>query len=269
MPLELSEVTTNSILPDLAHCPSLGPELSPSGAGSRSTTVASRYRAVERVILAMRERLDKPLSLQDMARIALLSPYHFNRVFRDITGIPPCKFLAVLRMEAAKRLLVTTSLTVSEVCFGIGYNSLGSFSRDFTRLVGLSPLRLRRLTQDTSVPWLERVRDHYADPYHDAATGSALYGQIFTPDNFAGLIFVGLFTTPIPQDRPVCCTLLSTPGPYRIAHVPNGTYYEFAAAFPWSEEPLGYMLPDQTKMYVGASHDRLHIDADKVSGDAD
>src|SRR5215213_5738209 len=130
MPTELSEVIPNFTRPQLANQPFLGPDHAPSGAGSRATTVASRYQAVERVILAMRERLDKPLSLENMAEIALLSPYHFNRVFRLITGIPPCKFLNVLRMEAAKRLLVTTKLTVGEVCFSVGYNSQGSFTRD-------------------------------------------------------------------------------------------------------------------------------------------
>jgi hypothetical protein len=43
----------------------------------------------------------------------------------------------------------------------------------------------------------------------------------------------------------------------------------FAAAFPRSEEPLAYLLPDQSKMYVGASHDRLYANENTVSGDAD
>src|SRR5215207_9614428 len=260
MPIELSETIPNFTLPDLADQPSLEPEHVPLSVGSRATTVASRYQAVERVILAMRERLNKPLSLETMAEIALLSPYHFNRVFRLITGIPPCKFLNVLRMEAAKRLLVTTQLTAGEVCFSVGYNSQGSFTRDFVRLVGLSPLSLRRLVQDTSMPKQEWLRDHDDAGVcrYDASAGSALAaGRISAPDDFNGVIFVGLFTAPTPQGRPVGCTLLSAPGPYRIAHVPNGTYYVFAAAFPQSEDPLAYLLPDQTNVYVGASQNQF------------
>ncbi|MBV9959979.1 MAG: AraC family transcriptional regulator, partial [Acidobacteria bacterium] len=49
--------------------------------GCRDCTLESRYRTVERVILKMRERLDEPFSLQEMAKIAYLSPFHFNRVF--------------------------------------------------------------------------------------------------------------------------------------------------------------------------------------------
>ena len=269
MPIELSEVSPNFTLPDLPDQPCLRPERSPYGAGGRATTVSSHFRAVERVILVMRERLDRPLSLQAMAEIALLSPYHFNRVFRLITGVPPCKFLTVLRMEAAKRLLITTDLTVSDVCFGIGYNSLGSFSRDFTRLVGLSPTSLRRLVQTNSVPWAKRLGDYDANSRLSAASGLDLTGQIFAPAGLDGLIFVGLFTGAIPQGRPVRCALLSAAGPYHIAHVPDGTYHVFGAAFPRSDEPLAYLLPDQTEVHVGGSHERLHVDGGIVSGGAE
>src|ERR1044072_6247332 len=106
---------------------------------SRPDTIASHYRAVERVILAMRERLDEALTLEDLAEVAIISPFYFDRIFRQITGIPPCQFLSALRMEAAKRLLLTSSLSVTDVCFEVGYNSLGTFTTRFTQLVGLPP----------------------------------------------------------------------------------------------------------------------------------
>jgi AraC family transcriptional regulator len=155
------------------------------------------------------------------------------------------------------------------VCFGVGYNSMGSFTREFTRLVGLPPTSLRRLAQDTSMYCQERLRDYEADPCHGAAPGARLVGQISGPVGFSGFIFVGLFATPIPQGRPVGCALLSSVGPYRISGVPDGAYHLFAAAFPRSGEPLAYLLPDQSNMYVGASHDRLLIYGDTVKGDAD
>ena len=71
--------------------------------GCRVDTIEARHRVVERVILKMREQLDEPFSLQEMAKIAYLSPFHFNRVFRQITGIPPTQFLYALRLEAAKQ----------------------------------------------------------------------------------------------------------------------------------------------------------------------
>src|ERR1043165_1350755 len=108
-------------------------------------TVGAHHEAVERVIRTMHERLHEPLTLQEMSRIAYISPYHFNRIFRQITGIPPNQFLYALRLETAKRLLLTTDTNVTDVCFDVGYTSLGTFIRRFTGLVGVSPNRFRVL----------------------------------------------------------------------------------------------------------------------------
>ena len=84
-------------------------------------------RSVERVIRAMTGRLDRPMTNEEMAEIACFSPYHFNRIFRGLTGIPPIQFHYALRLERAKRLLATTDLGVTDICFEVGYNSLGTF----------------------------------------------------------------------------------------------------------------------------------------------
>ncbi len=91
------------------------------------TTAAVQRQAVERSILRMRDQLDVPLTLDEMAEIAHLSRFHFNRVFAAITGISPRKFLATLRLEYAKRLLLTSEMSITEVCFETGYSSLGTF----------------------------------------------------------------------------------------------------------------------------------------------
>src|SRR6185369_931411 len=67
----------------------------------RASTQASRMRAVERAVEAMRQRLGEPLPLGVLARAALSSPYHFNRFFRQVTGLPPCRYLSALRLETA------------------------------------------------------------------------------------------------------------------------------------------------------------------------
>src|SRR5215211_8257105 len=113
----------------------------------RPSTIAAHHEAVERVIRVMHDRLDEPLTLSEMSRIAYISPCHFNRIFRQITGIPPNQYFYALRLETAKRLLLTTSTSVTDVCFDVGYNSLGTFIRRFTGLVGLSPSRFRSLAR--------------------------------------------------------------------------------------------------------------------------
>lgn len=270
MSVELREVIPDFVLPDFTGRLPTQPERSACVTANRSTASALRHHAVEQVILAMRRRLNEPMSLRELAKVAMLSPYHFNRVFRLVTGVTPCRFLSALRMEAAKRLLMTTQSTVSDVCFGVGFNSLGSFTRDFRNFVGLPPSSFRRLTHDNHMFHLRPLRDLDVKPCHDTAAGDVLTGKIYAPDNFVGVVFVGLFTAPIPQGRPVGCTLLSAPGTYRIAHVPDGEYYLFAAAFQKPEEPLAYLLLDQTGVYVGAGHDRLCVvDGDIVSDDTD
>jgi AraC-like DNA-binding protein len=67
-----------------------------------------------------------------MTGIAHLSPYHFARTFRRITGIPPGEFLGALRLQRAKELLLTTDLFTSEVCYEVGYASFGTFTSRFT-----------------------------------------------------------------------------------------------------------------------------------------
>ena len=266
MSIELRETIPDFTLPDFDDRSRSQPEHWASGAASPSIRSASRYRRdVERVILAMRQRLNEPMSLQTMAEIARLSPYYFNRVFRLVTGCTPCRFLSMLRMEAAKRLLITTQSSVSDVCFGVGYNSMGTFTREFRRLVGLPPTSLRHLVRETHVSSLELPHEYEDHSYHGSTPGGGLDGHIFAPKDPIGMILVGLFKTPSPQGRPVSCTILTAPGSYRITGVRDGSYYLFAAAFPRSEDPLAYLLPDQSKMYVGASHYEVLIGEDTVN----
>ncbi|MCZ8190238.1 MAG: helix-turn-helix transcriptional regulator [Microcystis sp. LE19-338.1B] len=202
------------------------------------------YHAVERVILAMHESLDEPLSLEDMASIALLSPYHFNRIFHQITGIPPSRFLYALRLEVAKRLLLTTQLSVTDICYEVGYNSLGSFVTRFTQLVGLSPGSLRRLAAKLDPSSLKEYCQHLTSLDRVVPLAPSLMGQIETPESFTGLIFVGLFSTSIPQSQPIRCTLLTASGSYRLTRVPDGLYYVFAAAFTGIDRTQSYLLQE-------------------------
>lgn len=106
-------------------------------------TTKLREDAVRRVVLAMHERLGEDLCLAEMAEVASMSVYHFARIFREQTGLPPATYLAALRLSEAKRLLQETSLSVADICFKVGYNSIGTFTSRFTQVVGMSPGRFR------------------------------------------------------------------------------------------------------------------------------
>jgi len=95
------------------------------------------------------------VQLQHAAREACLSDYHFHRLFRSTFGETPHDFLTRLRMQRARQLLASER-TVTEVCFDIGYESLGSFSSKFRAHFGCSPVAFQRNVRRIfgySAPW--------------------------------------------------------------------------------------------------------------------
>lgn len=191
----------------------------------RNSTVRSHYESVERVISAMRDQIDQPLSLGSMAKIALASRYHFNRTFRQVTGVPPSQFLYALRLDKAKRLLLQTQRKVIDICYDVGYNSVGTFTRRFTDLMGVSPTTFRDLARSP----VKRV-PHYrnAGTSANVKCGSRVSGYVKVPPRFHGLVFVGLFDSPIPQGKPLACAAPSADGFYCIEDAPQGEFYLFA-----------------------------------------
>jgi AraC family transcriptional regulator len=194
--------------------------------GPSNSTIECHRGAVVRVIETMRSHLEEPLSLRGMAKVALLSPFHFNRTFRRMTGIPPVQFLYALRMEMAQKLLLNTQHQVTEVCYEVGYSSPGTFTRRFTELVGVSPTRLRSLPVLGSSLGMA-CADALGDLREPPESG-CIAGNVTAPPGFSGSIFVGLFQEPIPQRRPVACAVLTEPGAFRIDRAPDGDYYLFA-----------------------------------------
>jgi len=90
----------------------------------------------------------QPLSLDEIAGVAGLSKYHFLRLFRSTYGITPMEYVSQRRIERAQDLLRATNLTVTEVCFAVGFSSLGSFSSRFRQLVGESASAFQRRYAD-------------------------------------------------------------------------------------------------------------------------
>jgi AraC-like DNA-binding protein len=88
-------------------------------------------------------RYFEPLSVNDLARVAGLSPAHFSREFHRAFGDSPHGYLLTRRLERAAALLRTTDHSVADICFSVGLQSVGSFTTSFTRTYGLSPTRYR------------------------------------------------------------------------------------------------------------------------------
>ncbi|HEX8557148.1 MAG TPA: AraC family transcriptional regulator [Pyrinomonadaceae bacterium] len=108
---------------------------------SRAGLVDRRLRlAVE----LMHARLDRDLSLEEIAAAAHLSPFHFARLFKKLTGATPHAYLASLRAARAQQLLAETDLPVTEVGARVGYMSSSHFARAFRQATGLSPSAYRK-----------------------------------------------------------------------------------------------------------------------------
>jgi transcriptional regulator GlxA family with amidase domain len=95
--------------------------------------------SLQRARELMDSRYAQPLDLDELARTANFSRYHFLRAFRRAFHATPHEYLTRKRIERAKELLAQSELTITEICFEVGFESLGSFSTLFHKVVGWSP----------------------------------------------------------------------------------------------------------------------------------
>ena len=82
-----------------------------------------------------------------LANVSGVSPAHFARSFRDAFGLPPHRYLLTRRIERAKALLRDSDLSITDIAFQTGWDSLGTFGRTFRDITGESPGSLRRREQ--------------------------------------------------------------------------------------------------------------------------
>ncbi|WP_437618376.1 helix-turn-helix transcriptional regulator [Sorangium sp. So ce1151] len=84
------------------------------------------------------------LSIEDVAREAAISPYHFIRQFEAVFGVTPHQYRIRRRLDLAKQLLASGQHSVTDVCMEVGFSSLGSFSALFAQRIGVPPSAYRR-----------------------------------------------------------------------------------------------------------------------------
>ncbi len=111
--------------------------------GLRAGTRLELYRRLYRGRDFLVSCYDQPLSVSAAARVAGLSPFHFQRTFKLAFGETPMQFLQTTRLEAARRLLAHTGDSVTAICFAVGFESPGSFSWLFRKRYGASPRAFR------------------------------------------------------------------------------------------------------------------------------
>lgn len=199
--------------------------------------------AVEHVILSMHDRYFEPLTVSELASEVFVSPFHFSRMFARATGVTPGRYLTAVRLFEAKRLLLTTPLTVSDVVCSVGYSSVGTFTARFTHAVGMTPAQYRRPEVERSfvafAPQLQRLPS--LDVLRNAERGCALrqghggsiIGRIVMPvGSTPANVLVGVFTDAIPQRGPLALKGLRDAGSTELIldGVPEGRWALLAVA---------------------------------------
>jgi AraC family transcriptional regulator len=230
----------------------------------RESTTRLHHESVKRAITAMRCGIDQPLSLRSLARIGFASPYHFTRTFRSVTGLPPLHFLSALRLDVARTLLLHTRRKVIDICYDVGYSSVGTFTRRFTGCFGVSPQQFRALAQSAQ----HAVHDHGSVEQTRAGSsdGISLSGRVMVPENFRGIVCVGVFATAIPQSKPLACTVAAPNGEYRMQDVPQGNLFLFALGLELPIKPQDYFCHDSALRAGGNS---VCVNEENITGDTD
>lgn len=121
--------------------------------GARLRQIASagsQGHQIARTIEWLKENYTQPLRIKDLAAQASMSASTFHHHFRSMTALSPLQYQKNLRLQEARRLMLTERLDAATAAFQVGYESPSQFSREYNRLFGAPPLRditnLRQMT---------------------------------------------------------------------------------------------------------------------------
>jgi AraC family transcriptional regulator len=101
------------------------------------------YR-LRRVTEYIEENLQGALRLAELSAVVHMSPYHFARLFNGTTGVPPHRFVVRRRIDKARMLLVTQTISIAEVARSVGFRTPSHFTTTFRRITGMTPTECRR-----------------------------------------------------------------------------------------------------------------------------
>lgn len=137
-------------------------------------------RRIDRVIDYLREHPDESHKLEDLAKIACFSEFHFHRVFRAMTGETLGEFTSRLRLEKAARLLKRSTQSATEIALECGFSSSATFSRAFRQTFGTSPSNYRKSgsVENSKIRKELFPKNEYLLPMTDAAKQKAFPVEI-------------------------------------------------------------------------------------------
>ena len=102
------------------------------------------HARMRRVLDYIDQNLEEDFAVNDLAQVAHLSVFHFARTFASTMGMPPQRYVSERRLAAAKKMIGTGKLPLSEIAFRSGFSSQASFTRAFRRATNLTPGEFRQ-----------------------------------------------------------------------------------------------------------------------------
>jgi AraC-like DNA-binding protein len=124
-----------------------------------AATAQDRRRAVE-AALWIDAQSHREIDLEQAARQAGISPFHFLRLFSSVLGVTPHQYLVRSRLRHAARLLADEERPVTDVAYDVGFGDLSNFVRTFHRAAGVSPLKFRKASRGDRKIFQERLWLH-------------------------------------------------------------------------------------------------------------
>lgn len=190
---------------------------------------------VQGVVAYMQSHIGEPMSLGRLSDVAGFSPWHLDRIFTRETGLATMRYLTLLRIEAAKAATLGSDRRIIEIAYDVGFNSLGSFGKRFTYLVGMSPRDLRKAVDRFDVDRWKTALDEVCGRRPVSGDGLAIEGVVLghlpTAAAFDGWALVSAAAGGHPLAQPIACTIARVPGPFVIGPLPPGRYTVHAIGF--------------------------------------
>ena len=94
---------------------------------------------LRRVTEYIQQNLDKELTLAELAAVVYMSPYHFARLFKGSTGVPPHRFVVRQRIARGRAFLATQELSIAQISRMVGFRTSSHFTTVFRRVTGITP----------------------------------------------------------------------------------------------------------------------------------
>ncbi len=122
------------------------------------STNAYHISCILRVLIHIEENLNEALELEDLAKIARISPYYFHRLFRVYLNETVAEYVKRLRLQRAAKHLKYSNSSITDIALGVGYETPSSFTKVFNKVMGQSPSQYRKTMQPLLKAIMERIK---------------------------------------------------------------------------------------------------------------